>query len=196
MRGDRVGRKRIDDDQIVRGLWHRAQPQASVGRDGFHGDARPGSRIGQVGEQPRILGDPDDGLVDLEEIHAHAAAGVRGQRTGAQADDTDVAEPPVGNEREDHVAERAGGMVVGGGQEVHFAARGLHAVRRRAVGQHVPVTVLNGRDLVHSEERALAFEHLAAGPDDARADEQAGGGAGEEQRGARREQQQRRRDRE
>ena len=86
-------------------------------------------------------------------------------------------------------------MVVGGGQGVELAAKRLHAVRRRAVRQHVPVAVLNGRDLVHAEERAFAVEHLAAGSDDARADEQARGRPGEEQRRSGREQQQARRDR-
>ena len=73
-------------------------------------------------------------------------------------------------------------MVVRGRQRAHLAAKRLHAVRRRAVRQHVPVAVLKGRHLVHAEKRALAVEHLAAGSDHAGADEQACGRAGEEQR--------------
>ena len=104
--------------------------------------------------------------------------------------------PPVRSEREDDIADRAGGMVVGGGQDVDLAAKRLHAMRRRAVRQHVPVAVLNGRDFVHAEKRAFAVEHLAAGSDDAPAHEQARGRPGEEQRRPGREQQQARRDRE
>ena len=119
----------------------------------------------------RILRDADDGLVDLEEVHADTVAGIAGERAGAQADHSDIAEPPFGREREDDIAERAGWMVVRGRQRTHLAAKRLHAVRRRAMREHVPVAVLLGRHFVHAEKRALAVQHIATGSHDAGADE-------------------------
>ncbi len=64
--------------------------------------------------------DADYGLVDLEEVHSDTVPGVGRERTRAQADNRDVAEPPVGHEREDDVAERTGRMVVRGRQGTHL----------------------------------------------------------------------------
>ena len=102
-------------------------------------------------------------FVDLEEVHAHTVAGISGKRSGAEADHSDIAEPPFGREREDDIAEWTGWMVVRGRQRTHLAAKRLHTMRRRAMRKDVPVAVLLGRHLVHAKKRALAVQHIATG---------------------------------
>ena len=74
----------------------------------------------KIGEVLRILCDANNGIIDLEEIHADAVARVPANGAGAETDDGHVVKSAIGGEREHDVAERPGGMVIRGRQETDF----------------------------------------------------------------------------
>ena len=74
----------VEDDGELSALLERVLVgegyQVTTAIDGHRAHRRPrtGAGIGKIREVRRVLRNPDDGIVDLEEIHANAVACVRG----------------------------------------------------------------------------------------------------------------------